>query len=132
MNNRKEVFLASNLKFLRQNAHLNKGELSSLVGTSISEIGHLEENLISKPNFFILEALADYFGVDIQSLVREDLTRKNLVELRLKRALINLPVLAEEELRSCMALCDDLINLLGEKRYFDYRPRIIKPPPPRR
>lgn len=132
MNNHKQAFLASNLTFLRENAHLTKGQLSVVIGTSISEIGHLECDYVSKPNYFILESIADYFGVDIRSLVREDLTKRSRVELRLKSAFQNLPEFTEDELYSCLLLCDDLVNRLSKRRYFDYRPRSIRPPPPRK
>lgn len=132
MKNRNEVYLASNLLFLRKIANLNKGELCVAIGTSTSEIGHLENNVVSKPNYFIIEAIADYFGVSIESLVREDLSQRNMIELRIQRALLNLGALDEEELRSCFALCNDLLNLLAEKKYFDYRPRSIRPAPPGR
>lgn len=115
MNNRKEVFLSSNLLFLREIANLNKGELCSAVGTSNSEIGHLENDEISKPNYFMIEALADYFGVSIEPFVREDLSKRNPTELLIQRALMNLPALEAAELRSYLAVSNDLLELLSDK-----------------
>lgn len=132
MNNRKEVFLSSNLSFLREIANLTKGVLCAAVGTSNSEIGHLENDEISKPNYFMIEALADYFGVSIESLVREDLSKRSPTELRIQRALLNLAELDAAELRSCFAVSDDLLILLSNKKYFDYRKRAIRAMPPRR
>lgn len=132
MNNRKEVFLSSNLLFLREIANLNKGELCSAVGTSNSEIGHLENDEISKPNYFMIEALADYFGVSIEPFVREDLSKRNPTELLIQRALMNLPALEAAELRSYLAVSNDLLELLSDKKYFDYRQRLIRALPPRR
>ncbi|ASF49130.1 transcriptional regulator [Methylophaga nitratireducenticrescens] len=132
MNNRKEVFLSSNLLFLREIANLNKGELCSAVGTSNSEIGHLENDEISKPNYFMIEALADYFGVSIEPFVREDLSKRNPTELLIQRALMNLPALEAAELRSYLAVSNDLLELLSDKKYFDYRQRLIRALPSRR
>jgi len=132
MNNRKEVFLSSNLLFLREIANLNKGELCSAVGTSNSEIGHLENDEISKPNYFMIEALADYFGVSIEPFVREDLSKRNPTELLIQRALMSLPALEAAELRSYLAVSNDLLELLSDKKYFDYRQRLIRALPSKR
>jgi transcriptional regulator with XRE-family HTH domain len=130
MRKRNVVFLGKNLSFLRKSARLTKGELSAVIGTSITEIGQLESNSIAKPNYFILEAVADYFGVDVESLVRLELSQRSQVELTLQRALLNFPELDESEVRSCMLLCNDLIDLLVEKKHFDYRKRLNRWPPP--
>uniref|UniRef100_I1XK48 Uncharacterized protein n=2 Tax=Piscirickettsiaceae TaxID=135616 RepID=I1XK48_METNJ len=80
----------------------------------------------------MIEALADYFGVSIEPFVREDLSKRNPTELLIQRALMNLPALEAAELRSYLAVSNDLLELLSDKKYFDYRQRLIRALPSRR
>ncbi len=123
MRNRKNHFLHSNLTHLRETAQMTKGELSEIIHVSITEIGSIERNHITNPGYYLLEAISDFFGISAEALVREDLSLVDSNELNISRALSNLPELNSVDLRSALVVCDDLVRLLSEKSYFDYRLR---------
>lgn len=127
MSNRKEIFLNTNLTFLRKSKRLTQEQLGAVIGVSKFLISNLEGNSITKPNYFVLEALADYFGVDVEALVREDVTKYDLAHLRIRSAIQNLPMLNESELSSFLAVAGGLLNTLEEKKYFNYHSRSLKP-----
>lgn len=69
----KKCFLGTNLKYLRELDGMTKSQLAKILDVSPTEIGQLERSEIPKPSFQIVEAIAEYFGVNINELARSDL-----------------------------------------------------------
>ncbi len=68
-----KIFLGENLKLLRSEFGLNQADISKLIGKKGSIIGTYESGT-SKPPLESLITISNYFGVDIDSLVRKDLS----------------------------------------------------------
>jgi transcriptional regulator with XRE-family HTH domain len=65
--------LASNLKFLRKKKNITQDELSSVVSVTRAVIGSYEEGR-AVPKLNVLTALADYFQISVDELIRDDLS----------------------------------------------------------
>ncbi len=76
--------LGENITLLRKRLCLKQDQLAEIVGTSQSQINALESKKTCNPGYFIVEALADFFGVN-----NWDLVHKRLVNLSPKEQLIN-------------------------------------------
>lgn len=63
------------LKSLRIESHLTQKELSHILGVSESTVGMYERNQ-REPSFEMLEAIADYFNVDMDFLTGRATTRR--------------------------------------------------------
>ena len=72
------LYLAKNLKFLRNRTRLNQSEIADILHITRSEIG-LWENGIREPGIEMIVSWADFFEVTLDQIVREDLS-KTMVE----------------------------------------------------
>ena len=86
------MYLAQNLKYLREQKGLSQQELSSCFEISCSLIGMWEQNR-RKPDIGTIVRLAQYFGVSLDDLVLKDLRppvpkhAENIRYLRLKHGM---------------------------------------------
>lgn len=86
------MFLAHNLKFLREQMGIRQGEMAKKLDITQSAVGNWERNH-RKPNIEMIVRLAEYFGVSLDDLVLKDLVpptevyTKNLQFLRIKHGM---------------------------------------------
>lgn len=66
------MYLAQNLKYLREQKGMNQNEMADVFGISQSAIGNWEQNH-RKPDIEMIIRLAEYFGVSLDDLVLRDL-----------------------------------------------------------
>ena len=83
------MYLAQNLKYLRENKGLSQKEFSAMWGLSCAAVGMWETSK-RQPDLEMIIKLADYFEVTIDDLLRKDIRppspyySKNLIFLRKK------------------------------------------------
>ncbi len=65
-------YFAANLRFLRKMSNMTQGDLAEVMNKRHTTIGNWEKN-ISKPNIEELIILADYFNVDVNTLLLKDI-----------------------------------------------------------
>jgi transcriptional regulator with XRE-family HTH domain len=75
------MYFAKNLRFLRRRAELSQSELGDKLATDYNTISRYE-NGKSTPKLDALTKLAQVFGVGIEALRNEDLTRQPAVSSR--------------------------------------------------
>ena len=84
------LYLAQNLKYLREQKGMNQNEMADVLGISQSAIGNWEQNH-RKPDIEMIIRLAEYFGVTLDDLVLRDLKppipkyAENMLYLRQKQ-----------------------------------------------
>ena len=122
----KTNYIADNLKHFRKIMGLNKEQLANILGTTGMQIGYLERNMTPSPSYILIEAITDYFGVDLKSFVRVDLRDISLDEMRLQRGIRVIPALSQAEMRTSLAVYDDLVNMLRDKGFFQISQRQIR------
>lgn len=66
------MFLAQNLKFLREQMGIGQDEMAKQLNVSQSAVGNWEKNH-RKPDIEMIVRLAEYFGVSLDDLVLRDL-----------------------------------------------------------
>jgi len=90
----------------------------SIVGSTGAEIGLIERNKVQNPSFYLIDAIADYFGVDATILVYTDLRNLDLLQVKILRAKRNLEYLEQNELRTFLAMTEELNQLEVEQGFF--------------
>lgn len=86
------MFLAQNLKFLREQMGICQDEMAKKLDVTQSAVGNWEKNH-RKPDIEMIVRLAEYFGVSLDDLVLKDLApptavyAKNLRFLRVKHGM---------------------------------------------
>ena len=104
---------------LRKKSKLTQSQLAERIGISRSAIGNYE-NGIREPDFETLEKIADFFNVDMNYLLGESLSEKELYERyhvysltsELEQDIINMfRQLNTEGQRRVQAYMEDLISL---------------------
>lgn len=76
--------VANNIRFLRQQRKLTQQQFADLLGIKRSLLGAYEEGR-AKPNMQTMERLIQIFGITIDQLLREDLTKPRRVSKSPKR-----------------------------------------------
>lgn len=66
------MYLAQNLKYLREKNGMNQNEMADILGISQPAIGNWEQNN-RKPDIEMIIRLAEYFGVSLDDLVLKEL-----------------------------------------------------------
>lgn len=66
------MYLAQNLKYLREQKGVNQNKMADALGISQSAVGNWEQNH-RKPDIEMIVRLAEYFGVTLDDLVLRDL-----------------------------------------------------------
>lgn len=86
------MYLAQNLKYLREQKNISQNQMADVLGISQSAIGNWEQNH-RKPDIEMIIRLAEYFGITLDDLVLRDLRPPiprysgNIRYLRLKRGM---------------------------------------------
>lgn len=70
------MYLSKNIKYLREKAGLNQSEMADKFYITRSALGFWE-NGVREPSIEMIVRLADFFGVTLDQLVREELYREN-------------------------------------------------------
>lgn len=70
------MYLAENLKFLREQNGKTQGELAEIIGLKNKSSISLIENGKHEPSIENLEKLADFFGVTMDQIVKQDLSQE--------------------------------------------------------
>jgi len=71
--------LSENIKFLRQQYNLTREKLAEYVGTTGQTIAAIEGSKTDNPGFFTIQAIANFFGLDTEELVRKDISEISFV-----------------------------------------------------
>ena len=108
------------LSYLRKREKLTQDELARALGIGRSTLASYERGL-REPNFEMLETIADYFNVNMSTLLGET-ERNETPELSAKRkaALDTVEKLSEEKLDAVIKILESdekinaLLKLLGE------------------
>lgn len=67
------MYLPNNIRFLRKSKGLSQDDLADFLGYKSFTTIQKWESGIAEPSILVLHKMADYFGIDINSLVYEDL-----------------------------------------------------------
>ena len=70
------MYLAENLKFLREQNGMTQQELVEIIGLKNKSSISLIENGNYEPSIENLEKLADFFGVTMDQIVKQDLSQE--------------------------------------------------------
>ncbi len=70
------MYLAENLKFLREQNGMTQQELVEIIGLKNKSSISLIENGKYEPSIENLEKLADFFGVTMDQIVKQDLSQE--------------------------------------------------------
>lgn len=77
-----KVFFNSNIRFLRQKKKLSQDRLAQLLSFTRSKYTALENGKTSNPTLVDLIAIAEYFRVPLDTLLKEDLSKWREFDLR--------------------------------------------------
>ncbi|MGB0720972.1 MAG: helix-turn-helix domain-containing protein [Gammaproteobacteria bacterium] len=115
-------YLASNLSRLRAVVDCSKEKLAHALGSTGTQIHRLETGVTRNPSFFLIDALANYFGLTTGELAWTDLREVSEQELLLRHLTTGLYGHDSRDIRSALAMLKSLAELKCEKRLYVQAP----------
>lgn len=109
-------YFASRLKELRKQRHLSQDELAKGLSITRAAVGLYEQGR-RRPDFETLEAIADYFNVDIGTLITEPLPGSRRSSALSPRECMMLSLFRELNTKGQDKLLDSAQDLVASGRY---------------
>lgn len=118
----KKEKVASNVQFLREELGLDRKALGDFTGLSLSAVHKLESNEMENPRLYIMDRIANLFGVTIDDLVHTDVTQESALERAANRLTGLGPEIQAREDETADRLIvkqiDELVILYARQGYF--------------